>query len=44
MNAMDFALQFDESKDVSDCAQFVVFVRITEEMLFCKALPTNTTG
>ncbi|XP_055918354.1 SCAN domain-containing protein 3-like [Eupeodes corollae] len=45
-----FALQLDESTDVSDCAQFVVFVRfeaeenIEEEILFCKALPANTTG
>ncbi|XP_023210685.1 zinc finger BED domain-containing protein 5-like [Centruroides sculpturatus] len=45
-----FALQFDESTDVSDCAQFVVFVRfeadesITEDILFCKALSSNTTG
>uniref|UniRef100_A0A1Y1KZY7 HAT C-terminal dimerisation domain-containing protein n=2 Tax=Photinus pyralis TaxID=7054 RepID=A0A1Y1KZY7_PHOPY len=45
-----FALQFDESTDVSDCAQFVVFVRfeaddsIMEEILFCAALAANTTG
>lgn len=45
-----FALQFDESTDVADCAQFVVFVRfeadesINEDILFCKALPANTTG
>ncbi|XP_047028008.1 protein FAM200A-like [Helicoverpa zea] len=49
-NSQHFALQFDESTDVSDCAQFVVFVRfaaddsITEEILLCKALPANTTG
>lgn len=48
-NSQHFALQFDESTDVSNCAQFVVFVRfeaddsITEEILFCKALPANTT-
>lgn len=45
-----FALQFDESTDVTDCAQFVVFVRfeadesIIEDILFCKALSANTTG
>ncbi|CAH1101546.1 unnamed protein product [Psylliodes chrysocephalus] len=27
MNSQHFALQFDESTDVSDCAQFVVFMR-----------------
>ncbi|XP_050340512.1 SCAN domain-containing protein 3-like [Bactrocera neohumeralis] len=49
-NSQHFALQFDESTDVSDCAQFVVFVRfeaddsITEVILFSKALPANTTG
>ena len=49
-NSQHFALQFDGSTDVSDCAQFVVFVRfeaddsITEEILFCKALPANTAG
>ena len=49
-NSQHFALQFDESTDVSDCAQFVVFVRfeadeiIMEEILFCKALPANTSG
>lgn len=45
-----FALQFDESTDVTDCAQFVVFVHfeadesIIEDILFCKALSANTTG
>lgn len=49
-NSQYFALQFDESTDVSNCAQFVVFVRfeadesIMEEILFCKALPANTSG
>lgn len=49
-NSQHFALQFDESTDVSNCAQFVVFVRfeadesIMEEVLFCKALPANTSG
>ncbi|KAL0822667.1 hypothetical protein ABMA28_004690 [Loxostege sticticalis] len=44
------ALQFDESTDIADCAQFVAFVRfesnekLMEEILFCRALPTNTTG
>ncbi|XP_050523088.1 protein FAM200A-like [Daktulosphaira vitifoliae] len=49
-NSQHFALQFDEFTDVSDCAQFEVFVRfeandsIMEEILFCKALPANTSG
>lgn len=40
-NSQHLALQFDESTDVSDCAQFVVFVRfeagecMMEEILFC---------
>lgn len=44
------SLQFDESTDISSCAQFVAFVRfesnerLMEEIQFCKALPTNTTG
>lgn len=44
------SLQFDESTDIAGCAQFVAFVRfesneiIMEEILFCKALPKNTTG
>lgn len=44
------SLQFDESTDIAGCAQFVAFVRfnsderLMEEILFCKALPTNTTG
>lgn len=43
-------MHFDESTDLSDCTQFVVFVRfevddsIVEEILFCKALPASTTG
>ncbi|XP_056645807.1 protein FAM200A-like [Diorhabda sublineata] len=49
-NSQHFAMQFDESTDVSDCAQFVVFVRfetdesIMEDILFCTALPANTSG
>lgn len=45
-----FLLQFDESSDIADCAQFVIFVRfeadesIIEYILFCKALSANTTG
>ncbi|KAF2890878.1 hypothetical protein ILUMI_15295, partial [Ignelater luminosus] len=45
-----FALQFDESTDVTDCPQFVVLVRfeadrsIIEDILFRKALSANTTG
>ncbi|XP_054723267.1 zinc finger BED domain-containing protein 5-like [Uloborus diversus] len=44
------SLQFDESTDIAGCAQFVAFVRfesnekLIEEILFCKTLPTNTTG
>ncbi|KAK5648664.1 hypothetical protein RI129_003556 [Pyrocoelia pectoralis] len=44
------SLQFDESTDIAGCAQFIAFVRfesnerLMEEILFCKALPTNTTG
>lgn len=44
------SLQFDESTDIAGCAQFVAFVRfesnekLMEEILFCKTLPTNTTG
>lgn len=44
------SLQFDESTDIAGCAQFVAFVRfesneiLMEEILFCKALPKNTTG
>lgn len=44
------AIQFDESTDVSNLAQFSCFVRyitdgfIKENMLFCKPLPGHTTG
>lgn len=45
-----FALQLDESTDVADMAMLSAFVRfefdgkIDEELLFCKSLPTTTTG
>ena len=44
------SLQFDESTDIVGYVQFVAFVRfessekLMEEILFCRALPTNTTG
>ena len=43
-----FAIQLDESTDVSSCAQLMVFVKyiyngaFKEEFLFCSALETNT--
>ncbi len=45
-----FAIQLDESTDVSSCAQLLVFVRyvflcdIKEEYLLCTQLETTTTG
>lgn len=45
-----FSLQMDESTDISNCAQFITFVRydtnngIQEDILFCSPLETNTTG
>lgn len=45
-----FSLQLDESTDVSDNAQLLVCVKyegpvdLEEEFLFCRALPTTTTG
>lgn len=45
-----FTLQMDESTDVAGLAILLVFVRyihessFEEDMLFCKALPTQTTG
>ncbi|XP_066983788.1 protein FAM200C-like [Macrobrachium rosenbergii] len=45
-----FSLQLDESTDVSDDAQLLVYVRyqgksdIEENFLFCKRLETTTTG
>jgi len=49
-NCPCFALQTDESTDVSGLAQLLTYVRypsqgrIHEDMLFCRSLPTNTTG
>ena len=43
-----FAIQLDESKDVSSCAQLMLFVKYAyngafeEEFLFCSSLETNT--
>lgn len=45
-----FALQLDESTDVAGLANLLAFVRyeingsIEEELLFCKSLPSTTTG
>lgn len=45
-----FSIQIDESTDVSNCAQFLCFIRfeadgsIQEEILFCKSVPDHTTG
>lgn len=45
-----FSLQLDDSTDVRDNAQLLVYVRyegpadLEEEFLFCHALPTTTTG
>ncbi|XP_064413708.1 zinc finger MYM-type protein 6-like [Latimeria chalumnae] len=46
-----FALQLDESTDVSNNAQLIMYVHyynvetgITDEILACKSLPGNTTG
>ena len=45
-----FALQLDESTDVSSCAQLIVFTRyihdgtFKEELLFCSPLETTTKG
>ncbi len=45
-----FAIQLDESADVSSCAQLLVFVRyvflcdIKEEYLLCAQLGTTTTA
>jgi zinc finger BED domain-containing protein 5/7/8/9 len=45
-----FAIQIDESTDLTDFAQLLTYVRyekdqlIDEEFLFCEPLPTNTTA
>ncbi|VVC34618.1 Hypothetical protein CINCED_3A005604 [Cinara cedri] len=45
-----FSIQFDESTDVTNLAQFVCFVRyecdgtIKENMFFCKSIPGYATG
>ena len=45
-----FALQLDESTDISGCAQLLANVRFVDgdtirgNFLFCKALPEKTTG
>ncbi|MBN3278710.1 F200A protein, partial [Polyodon spathula] len=49
-SAGDFAIQLDESTDVSNCATQLVYVRYVwqddfmEDLLCCLTLPTNTTG
>ena len=45
-----YAIQLDESTDVSSCAQLLCFIRFIhggsfqEELLFCKSLPLRTTA
>lgn len=45
-----YSLQLDESTDIADNANLLAFVRfetnesVEEEMLFCRPLPTSTTG
>ncbi|XP_060780911.1 zinc finger BED domain-containing protein 5-like [Neoarius graeffei] len=45
-----FSIQLDESTDVANCAQLMVYVRyikelsVEEEFLFCYPLPTRTTA
>ncbi|XP_064416286.1 zinc finger BED domain-containing protein 5-like [Latimeria chalumnae] len=46
-----FSIQIDESTDISDAAQLLVYIRyattakeLKEEFLFCRPLPTRTTG
>jgi len=40
-----FSIQFDESTDVTNLAQFLCFVRYEcENMLFCKSIPGHATG
>ena len=45
-----YAIQLDESTDISNDAQLLTYVRYVfngqfqENMLFCKTLPTNTTS
>ena len=45
-----FALQLDESTDITNKSQFMVYVRycweseMIEDFLFCHAMPTRTTG
>jgi hypothetical protein len=49
-NSPFFSIQLDESTDVSQCSQLMVFVRyingscVEEEFLFCEPLPTTTTA
>ena len=49
-NSPLFAVQIDESTDVSSCSQLLVFSRyiesgdIKEEFLFCEELKTTTTS
>jgi hypothetical protein len=45
-----FSIQCDESTDITNCAQFLCFIRydcghsIKENVLFCKSLPDHATG
>lgn len=50
LQKVDFALQLDESTDIAGESQLLVYVRfihereICEDFLFCKPLPTRSTG
>ena len=49
-SAGDFAIQLDESTDISNCAALLVYVRyeqeddFLEDMLCCLTLPTHSPG
>jgi hypothetical protein len=50
LSSPTFSMQLDESTDIANLAEFLVYVRyihknkIEEEMLFCKSLLTTTMG
>ncbi|XP_076037090.1 zinc finger BED domain-containing protein 5-like [Oratosquilla oratoria] len=50
LRACPFSIQLDESTDVLNCVQLIVFVRypwnghFVEDFLFCKMVPGQTTG
>lgn len=39
-----FAPQLEESTDVANAAELLVYIRFAEEILFCKALERRATG